>query len=258
MFLFRGAASAAGNLPYEQRRVRLDRRSATSARRAQSHGALEILEHVGLLLHIGVMLVFLIIVLQLQAPAHLHRADQHHVQAAGPVALGAVKPMMSDGKPVNLEDVEDLDEDTTLGVGSDRGLQLEGPARLGQLHRVRPLPVPVPGLEHREAALSEDADHEPARPRVREGAVPPGRTRTSASRPVAGSVLAEAERPLVGETEGEAWHPTVARSSTPTCCGPARTAAPASTSARSTSSTSTTSSTCAATRCWSSPTSRPS
>ena len=51
--------------------------------------------------------------------------------------------------------------------------------------------------------------------------------------------------------------PRRAASSTRTCSGRARPAAPASSSARSTSSTSTTSSTCAATRCWSSRTSRP-
>ena len=51
--------------------------------------------------------------------------------------------------------------------------------------------------------------------------------------------------------------PARAASSTPTCCGRARPAAPASSSARSTSSTSTTSSTCAATRCsWSRPSPR--
>ena len=51
--------------------------------------------------------------------------------------------------------------------------------------------------------------------------------------------------------------PRSSASSTRTCCGRAPPAAPASSSARSTSSTSTTSSTCAATRCWSSPRSRP-
>ena len=34
------------------------------------------------------------------------------------MALGAVKPMMSAGKPVTLDDIEDLDEDATLGVGT--------------------------------------------------------------------------------------------------------------------------------------------
>ena len=93
---------------------------------------------------------------------------------------------------------------------------------------------------------------QPARPRVRQGAVPAGRRRqgpdrrgegTRSSSPRDALALAEAERPLIGDA------PRTAASSTRTCCGPAPPAAPASSSARSTSSTSTTSSTCAATRC---------
>ncbi|WP_235738541.1 heterodisulfide reductase-related iron-sulfur binding cluster [Nocardioides alcanivorans] len=33
-------------------------------------------------------------------------------------ALGALKPLTSDGKPITLDDIDDLDEDSTLGVGS--------------------------------------------------------------------------------------------------------------------------------------------
>ena len=54
---------------------------------------------------------------------------------------------------------------TTSSARQDRGLHLEGPARLRHLHRVRSLPVAVPGLEHRQAAVAQAADHGPARPR---------------------------------------------------------------------------------------------
>ncbi|QSR28236.1 Fe-S cluster protein [Nocardioides aromaticivorans] len=37
---------------------------------------------------------------------------------SGRTALGAVKPLTSGGKPITLDDVDDLDEDATLGVGS--------------------------------------------------------------------------------------------------------------------------------------------
>ena len=40
-----------------------------------------------------------------------------------------------------------------------RGLRLEGHPRLHLVHRVRPLPEPVPGLEHREAAVPQAAHH---------------------------------------------------------------------------------------------------
>ncbi len=51
---------------------------------------------------------------------------------------------------------------------------MEGPAGLLYVYGVRALPVAVPGLEHREAALPEAADHVPAGPRPRQGALPAG------------------------------------------------------------------------------------
>ena len=96
-------------------------------------------------------------------------------EGSGRTALGRMKPLTSDGKAITLDDIDDLDEDSKLGVGRDRGLLLEGHPRLHDLHRVRSLPVAVPGLEHREAALAQAPHHRAARPRVREGAVPPGR-----------------------------------------------------------------------------------
>ena len=136
-----------------------------------------------------------------------------------------------------------------------RGLHLEGPARLHHLHRVRPLPVPVPGLEHREAAVAQAARDGAARPRARQGAVPAG-GRGRPRRPAGGDPGAgracrwSATRATTSETRsGPTTRTGPTRSSTRTCCGRARRAAPASSSAPSTSSTSTPSSTCAATRC---------
>ena len=45
-------------------------------------------------------------------------------------------------------------------------------ARHGHLHRVRALPVAVPRLEHRQAVVSQDPHHGPARPLVRQGSLP--------------------------------------------------------------------------------------
>ncbi|MBC2931843.1 heterodisulfide reductase-related iron-sulfur binding cluster [Nocardioides sp. zg-1228] len=39
-------------------------------------------------------------------------------EADGSTALGAMKPLTSDGKAITLDDIDDLDEDSTLGVGS--------------------------------------------------------------------------------------------------------------------------------------------
>src|SRR6185503_6835212 len=82
-----------------------------------SHGALEVLEGVGLLLHIGVMLVFLIFVLN-SKHLHIFLAPLNVMFKRDPVALGAVKPLMVAGAPIDFENIEDLDEDASLGVGS--------------------------------------------------------------------------------------------------------------------------------------------
>ena len=63
-----------------------------------------------------------------------------------------------------------------------RAVHLEGPAGLLHLHGVRPLPVAVPGLEHRQAALAEAAGPVAARPRVREGALSARRRRQGSDR----------------------------------------------------------------------------
>lgn len=39
-------------------------------------------------------------------------------ESSGGTALGALKPLTSDGKAITLDDIDDLDEDSTLGVGS--------------------------------------------------------------------------------------------------------------------------------------------
>ena len=85
-----------------------------------------------------------------------------------------------DGKPVDFEDPGRGRPD---GSRDDRGLHLEGPARLRDLHRVRTLPVAVPGVEHRQAAVAEAAGDEAARPRPRQGAVPPRRPTRRRGRP---------------------------------------------------------------------------
>ena len=95
-------------------------------------------------------------------------------ESSGRPALGAVPPMMADGKPLDFADIENFDEDAALGVGRDRGLHLEGPSGLHLLHRVWTLPIPVPGLAYQQAAVTEVGDHAAAGARVREGAVSAG------------------------------------------------------------------------------------
>ena len=74
------------------------------------------LETVGILLQIAVVLVFLLIVLY-SKHAHIFLAPLNVSFGRKPNALGALKPMQVDGKPVNFENIDDLDEDASLGVG---------------------------------------------------------------------------------------------------------------------------------------------
>ncbi len=207
MLLFRGAAAAAHNLPY-----------GWGAWASQGlgklldglpHDVLVHVEHVGLLLHIGIMLVFLIDVLHSK---HLHifvapmnvmfkRPDSN------PNALGAVKPMMNQGKPVTLEDVEDMDEDTVLGIGSIQDFSWKGKLDFASCtecgrcqsqcpawNTEKPLSPKMLIMNLRDHAMKTAPYHlekdEEKRAQLGE------------------DILAEVERPLVGETEGLAWEPT--------------------------------------------------
>ena len=81
----------------------------------------------------------------LQAPAHRPRAAQRHVQAAAqrprPVAARRVQR--------RADRLRGSRRGRRARPGQDRGLHLEGLPRLHHVHRVRPLPVAVPGVEHR-------------------------------------------------------------------------------------------------------------
>jgi ferredoxin len=123
MFLFRGASSALGNLPYDNGAfISIGLGNVLDG---MSHGPLEVLEGIGLLLHIGVMLVFLIFVLN-SKHLHIFLAPLNVLFGREPKALGAAKPMMSGGKPLTLDDLEDLDEDTKLGVGAAEDFSWKG------------------------------------------------------------------------------------------------------------------------------------
>ena len=80
---------------------------------------------VGLLLHIGVMLVFLVDVVN-SKHLHIFVAPLNVLFSRRPVALGAVVPLTSAGKPVTLDDIEDMDEDSTLGVGTIEDFSWKG------------------------------------------------------------------------------------------------------------------------------------
>ncbi len=111
LFFYRAAASAAGHLPYESGAF-LSIPLGTLLE-PLSQGTLEVLDTIGLLLHIGVMLAFLIIVLY-SKHLHIFVAPVNVSAKRLPTALGPLLPMESDGKKI---DFEDPDEDAIFGRG---------------------------------------------------------------------------------------------------------------------------------------------
>ena len=203
MFLFRGAASAAGNLPYDSGAfVSIGIGNLLDG---LSESTLEVLEAVGLLLHIGVMLVFLIIVLN-SKHLHIFLAPLNVLFKRQPVALGAAKPLTSEGKPVTLDDIDDLDEDARLGIGRIEDFSWKGMLDFSTCtecgrcqdqcpawNTEKPLSPKLLIMGLRDHAFAK-APYILADEDDRAG--------------LDAAVLAEAERALVGPTEGEAWHPT--------------------------------------------------
>src|SRR4029079_17281421 len=99
MFLFRGASAALHTLPYKSGAfVSI---GIGGLLEGLPHGVLEALEGIGLLLHIGVMLTFLIFVLN-SKHLHIFLAPLNVLFGRRPVALGAVKPLISAGGALTL------------------------------------------------------------------------------------------------------------------------------------------------------------
>jgi Fe-S oxidoreductase len=114
MFLFRGAAVNTGTFPYKSGAFFSE--AVGSLLNPLGENANEVIEKVGLLVHIGVMLTFLILVVH-SKHLHIFVAPLNVMFGRKPVALGAMVPMMSDGKPLNFEELDDIDEDTVMGIG---------------------------------------------------------------------------------------------------------------------------------------------
>ena len=109
--LFRGAAVANGNLPYGKSAFFSHAMGALL--KPLGHNTTEIIETVALLLHIGVMLVFLLIVLH-SKHLHIGLAPLNVTFKRLPNALGPLLPMESKGEYINFEDPA---EDAVFGRG---------------------------------------------------------------------------------------------------------------------------------------------
>ena len=206
MFLFRGAGADTGNLPYGD--GAFVSHAAGKLLSGLSEDANQVLEHVGLLAHIGVMLVFLIIVLN-SKHLHIFVAPLNVMFGRRPIALGAIKPMTVRGKPVDMEAMEELEEEDfeKLGIGKIEDFSWKGmldfasctecgrcQSQCPAWNTEKPLSPKLLIMGLRDHAFAKapyllaDSDDERAN--------------------LSAEVIAEAERALVGETEGDAWHPS--------------------------------------------------
>ncbi|MEO3813361.1 (Fe-S)-binding protein [Sphaerisporangium sp. B11E5] len=108
LFLFRGAAINTGNFPYDS--GAFASQGVAALLRPLGEGVNEVLEPFGLLLHLGVMLVFLVIVVN-SKHLHIGTAPLNVMFARRPDGLGAVPEMRSNGKVL---DFEEADPDTDV------------------------------------------------------------------------------------------------------------------------------------------------
>jgi len=111
LFLFRGTEVNTGTFPYPQGAFASQAAGALLA--PSGAGTNQVLETVGLLLHISVMLAFLIIVLY-SKHLHIFIAPINVAAKRMPKALGPLPPMESGGKEI---DFEDPCEDDVFGRG---------------------------------------------------------------------------------------------------------------------------------------------
>jgi Fe-S oxidoreductase len=111
MFLFRGASSALGVFPYESGAWASI--GVGNLFSGLSEGTLQVIESIGLLLHIGVMLAFTVIIAY-SKHLHIFTAPINVSAKRLPKALGPLPAMESNGKPI---DFEDPGEDDVFGRG---------------------------------------------------------------------------------------------------------------------------------------------
>ncbi len=104
------------------------------------------LETVLLILNIAVIVGFAVF---LSYSKHLHIA-------LAPINVATSRRPRALGPLYNTPDMdmENVSEDTVFGAGHIEDLSLEATPRHPDVHRVRALPVGVPGVEHRQAAVS--------------------------------------------------------------------------------------------------------
>ncbi len=117
LLLYRGAQINTGYFPFESGAFASEAAAAVLAPLGET--ANEVLEHAGVILAIGILLVFLVIVLY-SKHLHIFASPINVFFARRPTGLGALLPVRVDGKDIDFTDeevLESLDPDATFGVG---------------------------------------------------------------------------------------------------------------------------------------------
>ena len=261
--LVRGSAVNTDNLPYGNGAFFSQLMGAVL--HPLGHTANEWIETIALLLHIGVMLVFLLIVLH-SKHLHIGLAPINVTFKRLPNGLGPLLPVESKGEPIDFEDPA---EDAVLGRGKIEDFTWKGyldfttctecgrcQSQCPAWNTGKPLSPKLVIMNLRDHLFAKApyilGDKETPLENTPEGGL--GEELRGEKHAEEHHVPESGFERVLGSGPG-AGHPSAGRhrraeaaSSTPTCCGRAPPAARASSSARWTSSTSTTSSTCAAIR----------
>src|SRR6476619_6356667 len=123
--------------------------------------------------------------------------------SSGRTALGAVKPLTSAGKAITLDDIDDLDEDSVLGVGSIEDFSWKGILDFTSCTECGRCQSQCPAWNtdkplSPKLLITALRDHAHAKAPYLQAGTEEERTALPAD------VLTEAERPLVGDT-GDDW-----------------------------------------------------
>ena len=173
--------------------------------------ALKWIESIGIILHIGVILGFLLLVLH-SKHLHIFMAPINVAFSRRPNGLGPLLPMYSGGKPIDFEDPAD---DATFGVGRIEDftwkdtLDFATCTECGRCQSQcpawntgKPLSPKLMIMNLREASFAK-APYVMAAQKANDGANPPlGEVDEAVLATMSASVQAEVERPLVGSREG--------------------------------------------------------
>ena len=117
LLLYRGAQINTGVFPFQEDGWWAFASKATAAvLEPLGEQTNEVLETVGILGQIGVILGFLVLVVY-SKHLHIFLAPLNVLTKRRPDGLGPLLPMMVDGKPIDFENLDELDEDTAFGRG---------------------------------------------------------------------------------------------------------------------------------------------